>query len=183
VQLATSVATPRFVFVPTDGKAWGFEPYGGQGAAPGPSAFPPPGTRGERGTAEQQAQRLNPQLETEFTTFEVYVTGAAPDEGSALSPDFGDFDATQKLVWALYEVMFDASSNARAKVLKEMWPSQSKSSGTMSQRGQQWMGIVEFQQGVTRIQGLTFVPIGTNIQFTVIPANGGSSDATIFTVS
>lgn len=182
VQLATSVATPRYVFVPTDGKAWGFEPYGGQGAAPGP-AGPPPGTRGQRGTAEQQAQRLNPQLETEFTTFEVYVTGAAPDEGNALSPDFGDFDATQKLVWALYEVMFDGSANARAKVLKEGWPSQSKTSGTMSQRGQMWAGIIEFQQAVTRIQSLDFVPVGTNIQFTVIPINGGSGDATVFTVS
>lgn len=177
--LASAVAAPRVLFVPTMGRAWGFEPYGGQGAAPLPMPSPPPPVRGGRGTAEQQAERTNPQLETEFLTFEVYVTGCAPTP----APDFGDFDATQKIVFALYEVMFDGSSNARVKVLRESWPSQLESSGTMTQRGQQWMGIVEFQESVVRLAALQYVPIGTVLEFTVTPVGGGSSDATIFGVS
>ena len=91
--------------------------------------------------------------------------------------------ATQKIVFALYEVMFDAVSQARVRVVRERWISQMQSSGTMTQRGQQWCGIVEFQQPVIRLAALSFVPVGTNVQVTVIPANGGSGDATVFTVS
>lgn len=176
--LSSAVAAPRVLFVPTLGRAWGFEPYGGLGAAPIPMPSPPPPVRGSRGTAEQQAERTNPQLETEYTTFEVYVTGCAPTP----APDFGDFDATQKIVFALYEVMFDSSSNARVKVLRESWPSQLESAGAMTQRGQQWMGIVEFQQPVVRLAALSFVPVGTVLEFTVTPVGGGSSDATVFEV-
>jgi hypothetical protein len=181
VDLSTSVATPRIVFVPTDGRAWGFEPYGGLGAAPGPI---PPSDRGQRGTLEQQSERLSPQLETQNTTFEVYVNAAAPDYAlGAVSPDFYDFDAVQLTVHALYAAIFDATSQARGRVLREMWPSQRTTSGTMTQRGQRWLGIIEFQQPVIRLTPGMFVPIGTSIQFTVEPINPGSTDTTVFTVT
>ena len=170
VAVSTSVVSPRIVFVPTDGKAWGFEAYGG----PGSTASLP----NVRGTAEQRSQALQPQLGTEFTTFEVYVQGAA----NPPSPDFGDFDATQAIVFALYAQLFDANGGARAKILHESWPSQSVTSGTQTQRGQQWMGVVEFQQPATHVP-LSYVPIGTSLVMTVEPTNPGSTDPTIITIT
>lgn len=172
---ATSVASPRIVFVPTRGKAWGFEPYGGVGA---PAAVPP-----VRGSKEQQSATLQPQLATEYTTFEVYVSASAPNYGaSAPSPDFADFDAVQAVVFALYSVLFDASGPPRAKVLQESWPSQTMDSATMLQRGQQWMGVIEMQQPVTT-NPLQFVPVGTYIAMTVVPAGGSTGDETHFNVT
>ncbi len=158
VALSSSVASPRVVFVPTNGKAWDLEPYGGVGA---PAEAPP-----IRGSLEAQAERTEPQLATEFVTFEVTVSGSAkpPD------PDFGDFDATQQIVHALYAVLFDATGPARARVLREGWPSQTKDAGPHTQRGQQWAGIIEMQEPVRRTP-VSFVPIGTSIQMTVEPVN------------
>ena len=170
VALSTAVTSPRIVFVPTDGRAWGFEAYGGVGS---PASLP-----NVRGSLEQQSEKTQPQLATEFTTFEVYVQGAA----NPPSPDFGDFDATQALVFELYSQLFDASGGARAKVLHESWPSQSKDSGTQTQRGQQWCGVVEFQQPVIK-SALSFVPAGTKLTLTVIPTNPGSTDATVIVIT
>jgi hypothetical protein len=176
VALSSAVASPRIVFIPTDGRAWGLDPYGGPGS---PASVP-----NIRGTVEQQSQSLEPQLATEYTTFEVHVTGSAPDYGaSGPSPDFGDFDATQALVFALYAVMFDGSGPPRAKVLHESWPSQSIDAGTMTQRGQQWKGIIEFQQPVIR-EPLQFVPIGTYMSLIVRPFGAsGTSDDTVIVVT
>jgi hypothetical protein len=181
VALATSVASPRIIFVPTDGKAWNLEPFGGAGPDLQPAESP-----AVRGSLQQQSMTLGPQLATEYTTFEVYVTGSGPDYGNVLSPDFNDLDATQAIVYALYSVLFDASGPPRAKVLHETWPSQlpsndPRATGTHTQRGQQWMGIVEFQQPVQRIPK-QFVPIGTYIQETVEPINAGSTDGTIIVI-
>lgn len=169
VATAAAVVSPRIVFVPTDGKKWGFEPYGGVGS---PASLP-----AERGSLEQQSEKTQPQQATEFTTFEVYVQGCA----NPPAPDFGDFDATQAIVWALYTVIFDANSPARGQVLHESWPSQSPERGTQTQRGQMWRGILEFQQPVTRAP-LSFVPAGVSLVETVLPAGGGSGDATIITI-
>jgi len=177
VALATAATSPRIVFVPTDGKAWSLEPYGGAGPDLQPAASPP-----VRGSLQQQAMKLGPQLATQFSTFEVYVTGSGPNYGNALSPDFYDFDATQAIVFALYEVMFDASGGARAKVLHESWPSQKADAGTQTQRGQQWMGVVEFQQPVRKVPA-TFAPIGTKIVMTVEPASPlVPDDQTVITI-
>ena len=162
VALATAVASPRIVFVPTDGRAWDHEPYGGAGS---PASLPP-----VRGTLEQQAEKTQPQLATEFTTFEVYVSASAPNYGTALSPDFGDFDATQAVVHALYSVLFDAIGPARARVLHESWPSQKEVAGTMTQRGQQWKGVLELQQPVYNAP-LNFVPIGSYLDMIIEPVN------------
>ena len=167
VALGSAVASPRIVFVPTDGKAWDLEPYGGQGPAP----------RGARGSLEQQAQTTQPQLATSFPTFDVFVTGAA----SPPSPDFGDFDATQAIVDALFAVLFDTFGASRARVLHDGWPSQDASAGTQTQRGQRWKGRIELQHPVTKAP-LSFVPHGTSLVFTVQPVNAGSSDGTIITV-
>jgi hypothetical protein len=170
--LTSAVASPRVVFIPTAGRAWDFESYGGQGPAP----------LKLRGSAEQQSQKLEPQLGTEFSTFEVYVTGSAPDYGaSGPSPDYGDFDATQAIVHALFSVLFDASGPPRAKVLRETWTSQTPQSGSMSQRGQQWMGVIELQQPVYRVP-LQYVPVGTYIEMTVQPVNPASEDILTFPV-
>jgi hypothetical protein len=173
VALSSAVASPRIVFVPTDGRAWGFEPYGGLGPAP-PQ---------QRGSLEQQSQRLQPALATEFTTFEVYVTGSAPDYGaSAPSPDFADFDATQAIVWALYAAFFDAVGGPpRAKILHESWPSQKEDAASMLQRGQQWMGILELQQNVSKAPR-QYVNIGTYVEMTVEPINAGSTDPELITI-
>ena len=165
IALATSVASPRIVFIPTAGKAWGLEPYGGAGPSITPASNP-----NVRGSLEQQSMTLGPQLATEFTTFEVHVHGSGPNYGNALSPDFFDLDATQALVFALYSVLFDASGGARAKVLHETWPSQSIEAGSQTQRGQRWVGIIEFQQPVQRIPR-SFVPIGTYMTLIVEPVN------------
>lgn len=175
VALSSSVASPRIVFVPTDGKMWGLDMYGGVGAV-----TPIPGVRG---TPEQQTMRTQPQLETEFATFEVYITGSAPDYGASKpGPDFGDFDATQAIAHALYATMFDSITPGRVRVIQETWPSQAREAGTMTQRGQQMMLIVEIQMPVTKA-ALQYVPIGTQIQLTVEPANPGSTDPQIITVT
>jgi hypothetical protein len=165
-QLATSVASPRIVFIPTDGKAWSFESYGGAGPDLQPASVP-----NVRGSAQQQSMTLQPQLATEYTTFEVTVHGSGPNYGNPLSPEFYDFNATQALVFVLYAVLFDASGPARAKVLHESWPSQKDDAGAMTQRGQMWKGVIEFQQPVTRVPK-EFVPIGTYLQEVVQPLNG-----------
>jgi hypothetical protein len=166
--LATMVATPRIVFIPTTGKAWSFETYGGAD----PSITPNPRTPTARGSAEQQAETSEPQLATELLTFEVFVNGSAPNYGaSGVDPDFADFDATQAIVHALYAELFDAVGGLpRAKILQESWPSQLESQGAMTQRGQQWRGILEVQMPV-RKKPITFVPIGTSGEIIVQPAH------------
>lgn len=175
---AGTPASPRIVFVPTVGKAWGFEPYGG--AAPNIVAAEYPAVRG---SLEQQSMTLQPQLATEYPTFEVWVYGCATNYGaSAPSPDYADFDATQALVFALYSVFFDEVGGLpRAKVLREDWPSQKAESGSMNQRGQAWMGVIEFQQAVTKAPA-QFVPIGVQLVATVQPFNAGSTDPTVITI-
>jgi hypothetical protein len=164
--LATMVATPRIVMIPTRGKAWTFEAYGG--AAPSITGLPRSPT--DRGSPEQISMTEQPQLATELLTFEVYVNGCAPDYGAATpSPDFADFDATQALVHAFYAVLFDAVGGLpRAKVLQESWPSQEERQGAMTQRGQQWMGILEVQMPVRKVP-IPFVPIGTTGEIIVQP--------------
>jgi len=174
VAMNTAVATPRIVFVPTFEAGWGFEPYGGVGAP----AFEVPIPQ------EVQNATLAPQYETEPTTFEVYVTGAA----NPPSPDFGDFDATQTLVHQLrIECINACGSSDRCKVLRGAWlsqlpPSDPRASGTQSQRGQQWMGIIQFYQPVTTTP-LQYVPAGTSLTFNIGTVSGGSSDDTTFTVT
>lgn len=167
VALGTAVASPRIVFVPTTEPAFGFDEYGGVFTSP-------PGAG--RGNAEQQAEKLQPQLATQHTTFEVYVTGAA----NPPSPDFGDFDAAQAIAQGLYASMFD-TMGARVKMLRGDWPSQKVSSGTQTQRGQQWMGIFSFSQPVTDAP-LTFVPSGTSLVITVEPQGGSGSDVVTITI-
>lgn len=169
VALASSVASPRVVFVPTHGRAWDFEPYGGVGA---PAELPP-----VRGSLEAQSANLQPQLATEFSTFEVYVTGCA----SPPSPDAGDFDATQFLVNGLAAVLWDMFG-PRARVLREAWPSQTVEAGTTTQRGQQWFGVVEFEQPITHVP-MQFVPVGTYLVETVQPVNAGSADSTVIKIT
>ena len=167
--LAAAVASPRIVFIPTMGRAWSQDPYGTPGA---PAVFP-----NTRGTAEQQALALTPMLATQYPTFEVWVFGCAPKP----SPDYGDFDATWNLVFAFWSVVFD-QFGAGANVLREDWPSQMAESGTMTQRGQIWRGIVEFQQNVTHTEK-QFVPIGVTGQITVEPINPASGDPIVITIS
>ena len=166
VALATAVASPRIVFVPTNAIAYGFEPYVGQG-----QAFQ------SRGNAEQSTMKLLAQAATDFTTFEVLITGCAPTP----SPDAGDFDATQALAWSLYNVLWDAVGDA-VDVKHVSWPSQSVESGTQSQRGQQLRLIVQLQQPVV-IVPLQFVPVGTFIEMTVQPLNPGSTDPVVITIT
>jgi hypothetical protein len=171
VALSSAVASPRIVFVPTDGKAWGFEPYGGD---MGPAELPT-----VRGSLEAQAAKLEPQLATEFATFEVYVTGAATPP----SPDFGDFEAVQFLVGALYSVLFDSVGGLpRAKILHESWPSQTKEAGSQTQRGQQWCGILEMQLPIRKLP-MSFVPNGTKITLTVEPVNPASTDPVVIVIT
>ena len=164
--LASAVASPRVVFVPTDGKAWGFEPYGGEGPAP----------LQERGTPEQQSEKLQPQIATRYATFEVYVTGAAVPP----MPNFGDLDATDMLARAVYAALF-AGCGGRVACLHESWPSQKREAASMTQRGQQWLGIIQLQAPITYAE-LAFVPVGTSIVLTVEPVNAGTSDGTIITI-
>lgn len=164
--LATMAATPRFVFIPTTGRAWSFESYGGAGPDLVPAAVPP-----ARGSAQQQTMKLEPQLATQFTTFEVYVNGAGPDYGDAINPDYADFEATQALVHALYAQLFDAVGGVpRAKILRESWPSQAETQGSQTQRGQQWMGVLEIQQPVVK-PPKQFVPTGVSATLIVEPVN------------
>jgi hypothetical protein len=176
VALATSVASPRIVFVPTEGRQWGLDAYGGAAPSILPASRP-----NVRGSLEQQSMTLGPQLGTEYLTFEVHVTGSGPNYGGPLAPDFEDLDATQAIVFALYSVLFDAAGAARARVLHESWPSQSIDAGTTTQRGQQWKGIVEFQEPVQRIPK-RFVPIGTYLELIVQPLNAGSTDGTTIVI-
>lgn len=168
--LATAVATPRIVMIPTRGRAWTFESYGG--AAPSIA-----GVRAtDRGSDEQQSMTAEPQLATELLTFEVFVNGAGPDYGDALEPDFADFDATQAIVHALYSELFDATGGLpRAKVLSESWPSQEERQGAMTQRGQQWQGILEVQMPVRKVP-VSFVPIGVKSEIIVQPKNPAVGD-------
>ena len=175
VALATSVASPRIVFVPTDGKAWGFEPYGGAAPSITPASVP-----NVRGSVEQQSMTLGPQMATRFPTFEVYITGSGPNYGNPLAPDFDDLNATESLVSALYSVCFDGMG-ARAAVLHESWPSQTVEAGTQTQRGQQCKLVMQFQYPVTRIP-VQYVPVGTFIQMTVQPVNPGATDPLTFDI-
>lgn len=168
VNLASALATPRIVFVPTDGAAWNFEPYDMTGA---PASLPP-----VLGNAEQQSAMLQPQIATEPLTFLVYVSGAA----NPPSPDFGDFDATQIVTHAMYAALFDMIGG-RVKVLRAGWPSQAASAGTLSQRGQQWKGLVEIQSPVYHAP-LTFVPHGTSLVLTVQPVDPGVTDPQTITI-
>lgn len=161
---STSVVSPRVVFVPTRGKAWSLEPYGG--AAPDITGLPRSPT--PRGSAQQQAMTATPQLATEFLTFEVYVNGSGPNYGDALDPDFADFDATQAIVHALYAELFDANGAPRAQILSESWPSQDESQGAMTQRGQQWMGVLEIPMPVRKVP-VPFVPVGVTGSIVVQP--------------
>jgi hypothetical protein len=165
--LTTMVATPRIVMIPTRGRAWDFEAYGG--AAPSITGLPFAPT--DRGSPEQQAMTLGPQQATEHLTFEVYINGSGPNYGNPLNPDFEDFDATQALVHAFYSVLFDLIGGVpRAKILEERWPSQEESAGSQTQRGQQWRGILEVQSPVRPVSG-TFVPIGTHAEEIVQPVH------------
>ena len=101
----------------------------------------------------------------------------------APSPDYADFDACQALAFALYSVFFDEVGGLpRARVLHEDWPSQMPDSGTMTQRGQVWRGIIELQQGVSKLPG-QFAPIGVSGQFTVEPVNPASGDPIVITIA
>ncbi len=132
--------------------------------------------------AEQQALTLTPMLATQYMTFEVHVFGCAPNYGAAgPDPDYGDFDATLNLVYAFWSVVFDQFGGG-ASVLHERWPSQEEGAGSMTQRGQHWMGIVEFEQNVTRVEK-QFVPIGVSGQFTVQPVNPASGDPIVIDIS
>ena len=173
--LSTAAASPRIVFIPCEGRAWNFEGYGGAGPDLQPASVP-----NVRGSAQQQSMTLGPEIATEYSTFEVYVSASGPNYGNALAPDTADFDATQAVVQALFVAMYDACGQ-RAKVLHESWPSQLVTAGSQTQRGQQWMGVVEFQQPVTRTPK-QFVPIGTYLIETVEPVNAGSGDATVITI-
>jgi hypothetical protein len=170
--LTTMVATPRILFIPTKGAAWRFEPYGG--ASPEITGLPR--EPDARGSAEQQAMTSEPQLATEPLTFEVYVNGSGPNYGGPLSPDFEDFDATQAVVHALYAELFDAVGGLpRAKILAESWPSQEENQGTMTQRGQQWRGILEVQMPVRKTP-IAFVPIGVSVAMIVQPNDPAVED-------
>lgn len=170
--LATAVVSPRIVFIPTVGRGWSQQAYGTPSA---PAVFP-----NTRGSAEQQALALTPPIATQFQTFEVHVFGCAPNYGGAgPSPDYGDFDATLNLLYAFWSVIFDQFGGA-ARVLRERWPSQEESAGSMTQRGQHWMGIVELEQNVTHIEK-QFVPIGVTGAFVVEPVNPASGDPIVIT--
>jgi hypothetical protein len=172
---ATQVVTPRVLFIPTDGAAWGLQPYTGAAPSIVPAVLP-----NVRGSAEQQSMKTAPQIVTEFLTFEVYVNGSGPVFDDALDPDFADFDATQRVVHMLYAELFDATGGL-ARVLHESWPSQREKQGAMTQRGQQWCGIVQIPVPVTRAP-MSFVPIGTRAEITVEPADAGPSDSTLIVV-
>lgn len=165
--LASAVASPRIVFIPTTGRAWSFEAEGGLG---------PPNYR-SRGSAEQQTQRLTPSVGTEYTTFEVYVTGAA----NPPQPNYGDLDAAQSLVWLLAAACFDALPGIHTW-LREEWPSQAQQAASNLQRGQQWKGLLEVKQAVSRSLGNQFAPPGVSLTLTVEPQGAASSDQTVIVI-
>ena len=177
LSLASAAASPRIVFIPTTGRSWDFEPYVGAAPDISPAEYPP-----LRGSLQQQAMTLHPQLATEYTTFEVWVFGCATNYGASTpDPDYRDFDATQALVFALVGVLWDEIGGG-FRILGEDWPSQKAESGSMTQRGQVWMGIVQFQQTATRVRG-QFAPIGVSGQFTVEPVNPASGDPVVITIA
>jgi hypothetical protein len=145
--------------IPTNGAAWVIEPYGG--AQPN-DLTPAQG----RGSAQRQSMRSGPTIATQNVTFEVYVNGTGPNYGDALNPDFEDFDATQALAHALYAQIFDMTG--WVTLLRESWPSQVEQQGAMTQRGQQWMGILEVQFPVYKTP-IPFAPIGVSGQIIVQP--------------
>jgi hypothetical protein len=164
--LATMVATPRIVMIPTVGRRWDIEAYEGSG----PNLQPVETRPRQRGSEQQQTMTQQPQLATEFLTFEVYVNGTGPNYGNDLNPDFEDFDATQAIVHAFYAVLYDATGGGGVQVLRESWPSQTESQGAMTQRGQQWMGVIEIKVPVQK-PVIPFVPIGTTGTIIVQPAH------------
>ena len=170
VDMGSSIASPRIVFVPTVEEEWTFEAYGGVGA---PADLPP-----VRGSVEAQAAKQRPQAGIEPTTFEVFVTGSSnpPD------PDFGDFEATQFITHALYSRFvrcFWAGELQGAP--RSVGRVRSKIPGTKTQRSQQWSGIIEFQQPVYTVP-IPFVPVGTFLQITVEPVNPAAEDPITFNV-
>jgi len=180
LMMAGAVASPRFVFIPTTGRGWNFEPY--VGAAPNltPATYPP-----ARGSAQQQVMKLQPQFGTEYTTFEVWVFGCATNFGATTpDPDYADFDATQALAFALVGVLFDELGGG-FRILHEDWPSQMPESGVVTQRGQIWRGLFEFQQTATKAPGVPnqFAPIGVSAAMVVEPVNPGSGDPITITIT
>jgi hypothetical protein len=168
--LASSAASPRIVMIPTRGPAWLYESYG--------SVALDATTQKTRGTLEEQTMRQHKLYATQPKTFEVYITGAA----SPPSPNFGDFDAVDALVETFYQVLFEACTPDIAQILHEDWPSQYPTAGANTQRGQQWMGILQIKQPI-KANALAFVPAGTSLVMTVEPTNAGSTDPVTFTVS
>jgi hypothetical protein len=177
VPMVMSDVSPRIVFVPTDGRRWGFEAYAGANPNILPAESP-----NVQGSLEQQSMTTQPQLATHFPTFEVYVTATAKLTGSPNpDPDALDFDAVEVLCDILYGVLFD-SVGGRVNVLHEAWPSQGRSAGTASQRGQQKLLVIELQQPVTK-PPLGFVPSGVSLVETVYPINPlVPNDETIITI-
>lgn len=159
--LATNVSTPRIVMIPTRGRAWDIEPYGG--AAPDDLA-PVHG----RGSKQRQAMRKQPTLGTRHTTFEVFINGAGPDYGEDLDPDFNDFNATQALSDAFFVQLFDMLGHV--EVLTESWPSQEEGQGSVTQRGQQWRGILSVPFPINTVP-IPFAPIGTSGSIIVQPVD------------
>ncbi len=51
----------------------------------------------------------------------------------------------------------------------------------MTQRGQQWVGTIQFNQPVIRPVPLAFAPTGVGFQFTIGTVPGGSTDDTVIT--
>ena len=154
----SAVASPRIVFVPTvDRTLWDFFPYGGQGPAP----------KQGRGTAEQQVQTLQPQQGTKYITFEVHITGGVnpPD------PDHEDFSAVELLEDVLFIQLFDMLTPPVFKITGHMWPSQTLDAGSMSQRGQKSVLLLQIARPISRIPAGEFVPVGTSITFTVEPVD------------
>ena len=169
IATAGAVASPRVVFVPTDGPGWTYESYGTVGITGQ--------AQRSRGNAEQQSLRQNKLYATQLSTFEVHVTACA----NPPSPDFGDFDAVQALVHLLYQRLFEDCTPDVATVLRESWPSQDVDSGTLTQRGQRWVGVVQFKQPV-QAAPLSFVPVGTSIVETIEPVSGAPEDETVITI-
>jgi hypothetical protein len=170
LNLATSVASPRIAMIPTYEPEWTFDPLGGVGAA---VTFP-----ADQGPIEVQNATLSPQEETQPLTFEVHVTGCA----NPPSPSFGDFDACQALLWAFRTVCLQATGAPRCRVRRGSWPSQLPDAAASLQRGQKWVGIIEFAQPVSTTP-LQYVPAGTSLTYTVSTVSGGSSDDVSFTVT
>lgn len=170
--MTTAVATPRIVFVPVGSAAWQIpEPYGGVI----PAATRPRARASE--TDEQQLMKQSRQLATEMHRFEVHVTGAA----NPPSADFGDFDATQATYHALYYVLHERISPARALVLSGKWTSQAEGMGTLTMRGEKWVGLVEIHAPVLD-DPLSFVPAGTVGSILVNFVGGSTGDETVIVV-